>query len=43
MMPMTIVASVKTAPMAPKTMGIVSVSKVLDAEGEEELAAPAVV
>ena len=33
---MTIVASVKTAPIAPKTMGIVSVSKVLDAEAEAE-------
>jgi hypothetical protein len=35
MMPMTMVASVKTAPIAPKTMGIVSVSKVLDAEAAE--------
>jgi len=42
MMPMTIVASVKTAPIAPKTMGIVSVSKVLDAEAVAELVATAV-
>jgi hypothetical protein len=42
MMPMTMVASVKTAPIAPKTMGIVSVSKVLDAEAEAELVAKAV-
>jgi hypothetical protein len=38
-MPMTMVASVKTAPIAPKTMGIVSVSKVLDAEVDAELVA----
>lgn len=41
-MPMTMVASVKIAPIAPKTMGIVSVSKVLDVEAEAELVAPAV-
>jgi hypothetical protein len=34
MMPMTMVASVKTAPIAPNTMGIVSESKVLDAAAE---------
>jgi hypothetical protein len=42
MMPLTMVASVKTAPIAPKTMGIVSVSKVLDVEAEAELVAPAI-
>jgi hypothetical protein len=42
MIPMTMVASVKMAPIAPKTMGIVSDSKVLDAEAEGELEAPAV-
>jgi hypothetical protein len=40
MMPITIVARVKTAPIIPKTMGIVSVSKVLvlDAGADAELA-----
>jgi hypothetical protein len=43
-MPITMVASVKTAPIIPKTMGIVSVSKVLvlDAEADAELEASAV-
>ena len=40
-MPITMVASVKTAPIIPKTMGIVSVSKV-DAEADAELEASAV-
>ena len=42
-MPITMVASVKTAPIIPKTMGIVSVSKVLvlDAEADAELEASA--
>lgn len=39
MMPMTMVASVKTAPIAPKIMGIVRVSKVLDAGAELVVAA----
>ena len=42
-MPITMVASVKTAPIIPKTMGIVSVSRVLlDAEADAELEASAV-
>lgn len=36
MMPMTMVASVKTAPIAPNTTGIVSVSRVLLADAELE-------
>jgi hypothetical protein len=39
---MAMVASVKTAPIAPKTMGIVSVSKVLEAEADAELVASTV-
>jgi hypothetical protein len=40
-MPITMVASVKTAPIVPKMMGIVSVSRVLlDAETDAELEAP---
>ena len=42
MMPMTMVASVKTAPIAPNTMGIVSVSKVLVLDVVPELVATAV-
>jgi hypothetical protein len=42
MTPTTIVASVKTAPIAPKTMGIVSVSKVLVSEADAELVASTV-
>jgi hypothetical protein len=42
MMPITMVASVKIAPITPKTMGIVSVSKVLEAEADAELVATAV-
>ena len=42
-MPITMVASVKTAPIIPKIMGIVSVSRVLlDAEADAELEASAV-
>lgn len=39
MMPITMVASVKTAPIIPKTMGIVSVSRVLLADAELEASA----
>jgi hypothetical protein len=39
---MTMVASVKTAPIAPKTMGIVSVSKVFVFAAEVGLAASTV-
>ena len=39
MMPMTMVASVKTAPIAPNTTGIVSVSRVLLADAELEASA----
>ena len=40
---MAMVASVKTAPIIPKTMGMVSVSRVLlDAEADAELEASAV-
>ena len=39
MMQITMVASVKTAPIIPKTMGIVSVSRVLLADAELEASA----